>query len=102
MLRGAIGTKQQRLKKTEEARVQTEIMLAKLKKINTSVYITYKFYRKDKKKDKSNIAAFARKVIEDSLVKMGILKNDGWNDVEGYHDEFYIDKDNPRIEVEIV
>jgi hypothetical protein len=34
-------------------------------------------------------------------VAAGVLKNDGWNDIEGFNDRFYIDKANPRVEVEI-
>lgn len=68
--------------------------------IRTPVRITYRWYCKNKRKDKSNIA-FAKKFIEDGLVNAGVLKNDGWNDIEGFNDRFYIDKDNPRVEVEI-
>ena len=68
--------------------------------IRTPVRITYRWYCKNKRKDKSNIA-FAKKFIEDGLVVAGVLKNDGWNDIEGFNDRFYIDKANPRIEVDI-
>jgi Holliday junction resolvase RusA-like endonuclease len=68
--------------------------------IRTPVRITYHWYCKNKRKDKSNIA-FAKKFIEDGLVAAGVLKNDGWNDIEGFSDEFYVDKANPRVEVEI-
>lgn len=68
--------------------------------IRTPVRITYRWYCKNKRKDKSNIA-FAKKFIEDGLVTAGVLKNDGWNDIDGFADEFYIDKGNPRVEVEI-
>lgn len=94
--------KASKIKKNEMRLVESYILLAKLKPIRTSVYITYRFYCKNKKKDKSNISAYAIKIIEDALVDMAILSNDGWNDIEGFHSEFYIDKDKPRIEVEIV
>jgi hypothetical protein len=68
--------------------------------IRTPVRITYHWYCKDKRKDKDNIA-FAKKFIQDGLVNAGVLKNDGWNDIEEFADKFYIDKDNPRVEVEI-
>ena len=32
---------------------------------------------------------------------MKILKNDGWAEVTGFEDRFYVDKHNPRVEVEI-
>jgi len=67
----------------------------------TPVWITYKWYCKDKRKDKSNIS-FAKKFIEDGLITAGILKNDGWNEIEGFTDEFYIDRRNPRVEIEII
>ena len=77
------------------------ILAKRLKtEIRTPVRITYRWYCKNKRKDKSNIA-FAKKFIEDGLVNAGVLKNDGWNDIEGFNDRFYIDKQNPRVEVEI-
>ena len=65
------------------------------------VYMTYRWYEPNKKRDKDNIAAGGRKIIQDALVEAGYLKNDGWNDIVGFRDEFYIDKKEPRIEVEI-
>lgn len=35
------------------------------------------------------------------LQEMKILKNDGWAEVAGFEDRFYVDKHNPRVEVEI-
>lgn len=49
-----------------------------------------------------NISGFAHKVIQDALVKAEILKNDGWQEITGYLDQFYCDPQNPRIEVAIV
>ena len=63
--------------------------------------ITFHWYCKDKRKDPDNIA-FARKFILDGMVKAGVLKNDGWNNVASLSDEFYIDKEKPRIEVQLV
>ena len=39
--------------------------------------------------------------LQDALVKSGVLQGDGWKHIVGFSDEFYIDKENPRIEVEI-
>ena len=41
-------------------------------------------------------------MIQDSLVKEGIIANDGWDYVKEFYDRFYVDKQYPRIEVEIV
>ena len=63
------------------------------------VRMTYRWYEKDRRRDKSNVCAFGRKVIEDGLIKAGVLRGDGWAHVEGFADEFYIDSKNPRVEV---
>ena len=46
-----------------------------------------------------NISSFGRKVIQDALVTSKVLKNDGWDEIKGYSDEFYVDSKHPRIEV---
>lgn len=53
------------------------------------------------RRDKDNISAFGRKVIQDALVKAGYLLNDGWDNIEGFEDHFYVDAKQPRIVVEI-
>lgn len=70
--------------------------------INNPVMLKYDFYEPNKKRDLDNISSFAHKVIQDSLVKTEVLKNDGWNEIAGYLDQFYLDRKNPRIEVTIV
>ena len=65
------------------------------------VLLHYTFFEKNKRRDKDNVSGYAHKVIQDSLVKAGVLDGDGWNYIEGYDDTFAVDKDNPRIEVEI-
>ena len=69
-------------------------------KINKPVHIKYSWHERDKRRDKDNIA-FAKKFIQDALVECEVLKNDGWKEIRGFSDAFYIDKNNPRIEVEI-
>lgn len=68
-------------------------------KINKPVKIQYSWYEENKKRDHDNVSSYGRKVIQDALVKAGILKNDGWNEVVGFTDNFFIDKKNPRIEI---
>lgn len=65
------------------------------------VWMTYTWYERNRKRDKDNISSGGRKVIQDSLVKAGVLKNDGWADIEGFSDRFAVDKCNPRVEIEI-
>jgi Holliday junction resolvase RusA-like endonuclease len=67
---------------------------------NCPVRLKFSWYEKNKKRDLDNIA-FAKKFILDALVSSQTIKSDNWSGVVGFTDEFYVDKDNPRIEVEI-
>ncbi|WP_069649655.1 RusA family crossover junction endodeoxyribonuclease [Caloranaerobacter ferrireducens] len=87
---------------------------SKLKKQNTNIVAwaakgkgRYKkidliitWYCKDRRKDKDNIAA-GLKFILDGLVKAGVIENDGWKQINDFTHRFKVDKKNPRIEVEI-
>jgi Holliday junction resolvase RusA-like endonuclease len=65
------------------------------------VHMVYRWFEPNRRRDKDNICAFGRKVIQDALVRSGVLQNDGWAQIESFADEFYVDKKNPRIEVQI-
>lgn len=65
------------------------------------VWMSYTWYERNRKRDKDNISSGGRKVIQDGLVKAGVLINDGWADIEGFSDRFAVDKHNPRVEIEI-
>ena len=67
-------------------------------KIEKPVFIRYDWHEPNMKREKSNVA-FAKKFIEDALIKCGALKGDGWAYVTGFTDDFHIDKDAPRIEI---
>lgn len=67
-------------------------------KFTAPVFMEYFWYEPNCKRDKDN-CTFPRKVIQDALVDMRVLPNDGWNDISGFKDHFEIDKENPRIEV---
>lgn len=72
------------------------------KKIKHPVYIRFRWIERDKRRDRDNISSFGRKVILDALVSCGTLKDDGWDYVVGYSDRFAVDKNKPRIEIEII
>ena len=57
--------------------------------IKHPVHIAYKWVEPDRRRDKSNIA-WAKKFIEDALVKAKVLQNDGWKQITGFSDEFEI------------
>lgn len=69
--------------------------------VTAPVILRFAWYEPNKKRDHDNVSSFGRKVIQDALVKTGVLKDDGWDYVAGFTDEFYCDRTNPRIEVVI-
>lgn len=71
----------------------------KLPKIDRADFIIT-WYCADKRKDKDNIMA-GQKFIFDGLVEAGVIKNDGWKEIGNVTHNFEVDKENPRIEVEI-
>lgn len=65
-----------------------------------AVELAFRWYEPNKKRDLDNIC-FAKKFILDALVSNGIIVADGWKGVKGFTDNFFVDKENPRIEVDI-
>lgn len=66
------------------------------------VVMRYTWYEPNRRRDKDNVSSFGRKCIQDALVRAGVLKNDGWGEVDSFSDSFDVDKKKPRIEVEII
>lgn len=66
------------------------------------VFLMFTFYERDKRRDRDNVASYARKVIQDALVSMGTIEDDGWDYITGYLDRFKVDNKNPRIVVEFI
>lgn len=89
--------------KAENEKIVAVFILKSLKgvKIRRPVKMRYKWFEPDRRRDLDNISSFGRKVIQDALVKCGVLENDGWKNIAGFSDEFYIDNKMPRIKVEI-
>lgn len=67
--------------------------------IDDPVHLTYRFYCSNRRKDKDNICGYFHKIFQDSLVECEVIKNDSWKYITGFKDEFFYDKENPRIEV---
>ena len=87
-------------KKRETERVRLQALeLPTVEKYPVKIIMTW--YCKDKKHDPDNVA-FAKKFVLDGLVRAGVLKQDGWKQIEGFIDTFAIDADNPGVEITIV
>lgn len=99
-----------RTKRDLEEYIGWRIKLARLQPYETAVWINYLWVMPDARRDKSNVVAGGRKVIEDALGPQtkrnphgcGILRGDGWNDILGWQDTFEIDPDSPRVVVTIM
>lgn len=66
------------------------------------IKLIYKVYVGRKNTDGHNIRAVIEKFFLDSLVEGGNIKDDSIDYVVGDSSEYYLDKDNPRIEIEII
>ena len=90
-----------RLKKSQEEWI-TFYIQKHLKGVHfeETVELSFRWYEPNKKRDLDNIC-FAKKFILDALVSNGIIVADGWKGVIGFTDHFFVDKENPRIEVDI-
>lgn len=63
------------------------VMARRLKPIHGKVDIEMHWRWLDRKVDPDNIA-FCKKYVMDGLVKAGVLKNDGWNNINSFKDTF--------------
>ena len=87
------------MKKKIEQDICWQLYKYKDTKITYPCKIRFVWYRINRKHDPDNVC-WGKKVILDSLVSMGILKNDGWNQITKFIDEFYIGE--PKVEIEIM
>lgn len=71
------------------------------KKFNERIYLKYEIYIKNRRTDYHNIRSIIEKFFLDWLVVNGNIKDDWYDYVWGDESEVFIDKDNPRIEIEI-
>ena len=87
-------------KKAERYITQYIKMQLKDVSIKGKVRLAFRWYEANKRRDLDNIC-FAKKFLLDALVSNQIIFADSWKGVVGFTDEFFIDKQNPRIEVDI-
>lgn len=62
------------------------------------IRLTIVYREKNRKRDKDNIA-FAKKFILDGLKDAGRIPNDGWAWIDGWSEQFVVDKADPGITV---
>ena len=59
------------------------------------------WYEPNSRRDVDNVT-FATKFIQDTLVKSGVLQDDSQKFINSVEHEVKVDKNNPRIEVELL
>lgn len=70
-------------------------------KIDKPIKVTYHIYAQDKRHDRGNLASATEKSFLDALQEMKVIKNDGFDDVLDSTFITELDRNNPRIVVEI-
>lgn len=70
-------------------------------KIDSPVIIHYHYFEKNANRDVGNIHAPCQKFTEDALQDCKVISNDNQKCVVGFTASFAIDKENPRVEIEI-
>jgi Holliday junction resolvase RusA-like endonuclease len=86
------------LKKTWNKRILLAIKKAGIKPVE-KCYLSLTWVQKNKRRDPDNLAAFI-KFLLDGMQHAGIIKNDGWNQIEGWENGFVIGK-KEGVSVEI-
>lgn len=65
------------------------------------VHVRCTWFRRNRRTDPDNVAAFGTKVLVDGLVEAGILEDDRWANIASIEHRFVVDRENPRVEVEL-
>jgi len=89
------------MKQKDQASIIPYIKKAIKKPLNAPLHLSYTFVEKSTRRDLDNVASYFIKVFQDSLVKSGLLADDGWKYIQGFDVHFEVDKGNPRVEIEI-
>lgn len=98
--KGHRGTSANTLKAKMEATVRLHIRLNKLLPMDAA-YFFLTYYESSRLRNKDNIAALAKKFLFDALQDQGILKNDGWKEIVGWHERFVTTPGTPGLHVEM-
>lgn len=74
---------------------------ARIKPVKGFAGITITYYEPNKRRDADNVQAGGNKAILDALYKAGIIQGDGQRYIKLIQPPLEVDRENPRIEVEI-
>ena len=89
------------LKRDAQELIEWEISQQIDRPLREPVTMHYTWVERDRRRDKDNISSMGRKLIQDAMVSIGALENDGWGNIEGFTDSFAVDTEDPHIEIDI-
>ena len=99
--KGAMWNDYNAQKRSWEDMIRGVIHTSRLTPVAVPVTISYLWQEPNKRRDYSNIAA-GKKLVEDALVRAGILRGDGWRDITGFTDRFEINRKQPGVRVTLM
>lgn len=88
------------MKRDATQRVAWEVQAQGLGPVGGAVHVHYHWFLPNRRKDLDNVR-FAAKFINDGLVMAGVLPDDSMHYIRGLSDAFDVDREQPRIEVEL-
>ncbi len=86
------------IKEEETRSVYWDCKAQKVPRFFNPVFLEFHWYCKNMRKDPDNVA-FSKKAILDGLVLAKVLQDDGWKEIRGFCDRFFVDSENPRVEI---
>ena len=61
------------------------------------VQIAWEWRERNRMRDPDNFTGINKKFILDTLVEVGILPDDGWDEIAGWTDRWHVDASNPGV-----
>ena len=71
-------------------------------RIDNPIKCIFYIYAQDKRHDRGNLYTACEKSFLDAMQKAHVIRNDGFDDVLDSEFHSYIDRENPRVVVEII
>lgn len=90
-----------KMKKEAEEIILWSIRQLKGWKTRNPVFIVFRWVERNRRRDHDNVA-FAKKFVQDALVKAGVIEGDGWKHVVGFVDTFDVDAKRYGVEVTLL
>lgn len=88
------------MKRRDQAKLVRLINTQK-RKIKPPVYIEYRFFCGDRRRDLDNVSGYFHKIFQDALVDAGVIPDDSWRYVVGFSDSFALDPGHDHVVVRV-